>query len=665
MKQFTVEQVAHLREKVQKEPGILASLEEAIAPVRAHYRIQQTGRASWGGFYACPTHSVRLEFDIANPHSYRCPVDGEIFTGEPYESAWWRMLNSANENACRKAALRYMLLGEAEDLALARRILVDYARYYPGYEVHGNIPYNNPGKANAQTLCDADWVKGLAMGYDIIRDALSPEDRALIERDLFRCCADFLMAHRKNHIHNHECIVSSAVGIIGMLVGDEGYTHFALDTPYGLKYQLEHGVLSDGFWFEGTPSYHFYAMQQFVEYEQFTQQAGYSFFTLPRFAEILKFPMHLIQPDGYLPLLNDAGNKDTNLGMPDYLYEDAYARTRDVDFAKLLRMAYEGTPRANAHAFFFGVDALPEVSPPEQVDYHDGGEGASGLTTMHGPQGRFLLVKHSPYGGEHDHYDRLGLHFLGLGRRIAPDIGTTQYGAPLHYAYYKNTASHNTVCIDGQNQPPANCRVRAYHQDAEKTVLDAEVRWDGSYVPLDSFVIKQWSDAAYAGAILRRHITWYGDFFVDCFDVRTPAPRTIDWTLHVRGERVPKGEAGKSAGQWATDGPGQYIHSVTERAAQGPVIHSAWHIGADVQLDMYTLDFGGRLYDALGPDNPSVSDLAYLFERVEGTTARFVNIIAASNMERPVLRGVIRQGDALLITRNDGREVHCQLPEQA
>lgn len=664
MHQFSETQIAHFRRKLAQDDSILRILDEGIAPVRAHYQVPDTGIATWGGFYACPKHSVNLVFDIADPLHYRCPVDGEVFTGAPYEGAWWRQLNDANERACQMSALRYMLLGEEADLALARRILVDYATRYPGYEIHGGIPYNKPGKANAQTLCDAQWLKGLAAGYDIIRDALSQEDRALIERDLFHCGAAFLMEHRTNQIHNHECIVDSAMGILSILLAREDYLDFALESRYGLKYQLEHGTLRDGFWFEGTPSYHFYAMQQFIQYERFAREGAYSFFSQPRFCEVLKFPMRLMQPDGTLPLLNDAGNSNRGFVGATYLYELAYARTGDEDFARILHLAYQDTPRMNVHAFFDGVDKLPPMETAKAAPYHAGQEGDSGLTTMMGADGRFLLVKHSPYGGEHDHYDRLALHFIGLDRSIAPDIGTTQYGAPLHYAYYKNTASHNTVCIDGQNQPPANCNVRSFSQADGVAVLDTEVRWDDSYVALDSFTIKQWSDEAYCGAVMRRHITWYGDFFVDCFDVRVPESRKIDWTLHVRGERVEDGVLPVVADQWADVGAGQYLHDVVRNGSTEEIVRTTWRLDEGAQMDMFTLCDGGvSLYYALGPDNPSVSDLSYAVERVEGMTARFVNVVCASRTGAGVLAGVSCLEEELLIARADGGEVRYTLPE--
>lgn len=662
MIQYTQTQVLRLRERAARDDSIYTILDEHIQPVLEHYRIPTAGIATWEGFYACPKHSVFLTFDISDANYYRCPVDGEVFTGAPYEGAWWRLLNDANEKACRMAACRYLLFSDAGDLDLSRRILTDYAAHYPGYAVHGGIPYNNPGKANAQSLCDASWIKGLAIGYDIIREALTNEEQTFIEQNLFRACADFLIGQRVNQLHNHECIVSSAVGVIGLLLGENRYIDFAVNTVYGLKYQLEHAVLKDGLWFEGTPHYHFYAMQQFIEYERFAANASYSFFHDPQFVEILKFPLRLIQPDSMLPLLNDAGSGNHGFIGTENLYEIAYARTGDPDFVRLLHQAYKNRPRRNIHAFFDGVEMLPTVEPSPLADYHAGEVGASGLTTMHGPQGRFLLVKHAPFGGEHDHYDRLGLHFMGFGHCIAPDIGTCKYGAPLHYAYYKNTMTHNTVCLNGQNQPPADCRVLAYDQREGVTALDTEVKWDGGYQMLDSFTIPQWSDEAYTGAAMRRHITWYGDFFVDCFEVTTPEERDIDWMLHIRGRRESTVPIDQHAGQWAREGAGRYLHDVEIVTSREAVIRTTWAVSEGVQVDVFSRMQDVSCFYALGPDNPSVDNLSYLIQRKRGTEARFMNVICASDTRQPVLRCVEEDGQGLVIVRAGGDRVTYAYP---
>ncbi|TKU27373.1 hypothetical protein FDX09_21390 [Citrobacter sp. wls717] len=88
----------------------------------------------------------------------------------------------------------------------------------------------------------------------------------------------------------------------------------------------------------------------------------------------------------------------------------------------------------------------------ETGNYHD---PDNGITIFRNPdQGRAVVVKHTPYGDEHDHYDKPGLIIYDQNVAILPDMGTTGYGAPMHYSYYKNTLTHNVQCAEESNRHP-------------------------------------------------------------------------------------------------------------------------------------------------------------------------------------------------------------------
>ena len=151
MKQFTEAQIAAAKARVT--PEILRRLEENNRDVLNHDTlVPQTGCATWNHYFYCPEHSVRLFWDRKSPNKHRCPVDGAVFTGEPYYGAWWRWLNGLNAKACYELGILWLLTDDNKYLNKITDILMQYAKYYPDYEEHGGIPYNGPGKANAQTL---------------------------------------------------------------------------------------------------------------------------------------------------------------------------------------------------------------------------------------------------------------------------------------------------------------------------------------------------------------------------------------------------------------------------------------------------------------------------------------------------------------------------------
>lgn len=660
MLQFTPKKILLCRRNREK---ILSSLRDQVNSVCHHLRIPETGIASWNGYYACPRHSVPLTFDISSPDHHVCPVDGEVFTGEPYTGAWWRQVNTQNQMACHHAALIWMLTGDQDALSLSIRIMTEYARYYPGYEVHGNVPYNNPGKANAQTLCDAAWIKGFLCAYDIIREELDEESKKHIENNLLRCCCEFLMDQKSDQLHNHEIVIQSSIAITGILLDDAQYLDFGLDSKYGLRYQFEHGMLADGFWFEGSAAYHFYVLDQYIAFESFAWNTEHSFLKTPGFIEALTFPLRLVQPDGMLPPLNDVGSGYRGFDGNERIYELAYSLTGDLDCVRMLNHIYREKNRNNLYSFFFGAEELPEVEMLPPHGYHSDLEKGSGLSSMTGPDGRFLLVKHSPFGGEHDHYDRLGIHFVAFGKQPIPDIGTCLYGAPLHYNYYKNTASHNTVCINSANQPPANCKVLFYEKDKERTILDTSVKWDGSYEPLDSFTIPQWSTKAYEGVEMRRVIAWFGDFFIDLFLVQSPDVRMIDWTIHIRGQSVDLDDSSGFLQNENASGARKYLKDMQAVDTLTGEKRLCWDLGDKDELEVFSFfQSDCKCFLASGPDNPSTRDLSYLTERVEGTKALFIHVICAKKEGAQILKQVDlqRDGDALKIVleRTNGRSTN-------
>ena len=170
-----------------------------------------------------------------------------------------------------------------------------------------------------------------------------------------------------------------------------------------------------------------------------------------------------------MPCLGDGYNE----GMFEELvnhYEYPYRVFGKPYMAQILNKVYQTVPRDGIQAFLFGADTIENTPELTLVNYHD--NEASGFTVLRGSEGKYLLFKHGKFGGEHDHYDKLGIHFLANGVEVADDLGTVGYGAPHHYPYFKNTFTHNTVCINGLNQPPADGRTIRYEQRADGILVE-------------------------------------------------------------------------------------------------------------------------------------------------------------------------------------------------
>ena len=590
-------------------------IKDAQPALNAEVRIPQSGIATWNLYYFCPHHGVRLIWQPDSPHRHCCPVDGEAFSGEPWDGAWWREMNGRNASACQQLGLLWQLTGEGAYRDKVRTLLMGYADVYPGYEIHGGIPHNGPGKMNAQTLCEANCILDMALGYDFIQHSLTDDERQHISRNLLRCAATFLQAHRSPQIHNHEVKISAALGVLGFVLEDEDLLEFAVNAPYGLRWQLEHGLLAEGLWFEGSVHYHYYALQGFFAFEKLARGTRWSLLDGPWYPQMLSFPLSLLLPDGTFPRLNDCIAGQEKLHHRD-LYEFAWFIWRDPQYAAVLHFT-EAQPDER-ETLLWRDSPLPETTPdliPQQSLFAPG----AGLTLWRRPQQQqAVLIKHSPWGGEHDHYDRLSLMLWQRDGWLLPDLGTTGYGAKMHYDYYKNSATHNTLTVNQTNQPPANAAVLGWHMGDDYLWLDTEVDWGQPPPQLNSHTRVEWDEEAWREVRFRRRLLWLDDVLIDLSMVDNPHRQQLDWTLHLAAQAL---DQSGTPMPFSLSGPLRHMTESTMTPLHGCQPRHFAREGDTVAL---WLAGDGELWQGLAPDNPAVSDLSYLVMRNHLPQARFV-----------------------------------------
>ena len=612
MLQFSSEQIRAIRDKAS-DRHLQQLIDDNQVVLNYPTLVPPDNRATWNLYYYCPEHGVRLSWHREKPTEHVCPVDGKTFTGEPYDGAWWRWLNGLNAKACNQLGLLWQLTGEQRYLDKVVDILLQYAKYYPDYEEHGGIPYNGPGKANAQTLCEANCHLDFALGYDFVREALTPEQQDYIEIRLLREGAEFLMAHRNPQLHNHEMKINATVGMIGLLLDDPHYLDFALNNKYGIHYQLEQGVKGEGLWFEGSIHYHYYALQALMAFEKLARNTPYSVRNHPRYYTMIAFPLHLIMNTGEFPRLNDCIAGQQQLTHT-HLFEFAYLEFADPLFAQALVSIYQDRQRDNIDALLYGVDTLPDVAPLTMKPVH---APDVGITTFYqSPSQNSALLKHAPYGGEHDHYDRLGLIIIAQGKEILPDLGTTGYGAELHYGYYKNSATHNTLVVNQQNQTPANPELLGFEQQADCSYIDTLVDWRQPPAEVDSHTLVQWDQTAYQDVQFRRGILWLGDCMLQLDRVINPHRQQLDLSCHVRGELCASSLPWQ-ASENPLQGPLARMHQCQQTALPlTEVSQLDYQVGLDNPYRQFISAQGvDSVLTGLAPDNPATSNLTYVLLR--------------------------------------------------
>jgi hypothetical protein len=198
---------------------------------------------------------------------------------------------------------------------------------------------------------------------------------------------------------------------------------------------------SDGVHRESSTHYHLIALRSFLGARENARRFGLRFSReFDAGLELAcEFALHCTRPDGAIPALSDAdaGNYDELLELAGRLLHRSdliYAATRGV----------RGTPPARRHASF---DA-----GGYHVQRSGWGEGATPYEHE-----RFLIFDCGPLGdGGHGHYDLLSVEIAAGGRPLVMDPGRCTYSEepPNLRRWFKGTAAHNTVTVDGLDQTP-------------------------------------------------------------------------------------------------------------------------------------------------------------------------------------------------------------------
>ena len=198
---------------------------------------------------------------------------------------------------------------------------------------------------------------------------------------------------------------------------EDGLLAFAVDA---LRCDLRDAFHADGVHREASTHYHLVALRTFVAARENAARYGLDLGRRydERLARACHFAGHVHRPDGRIPALSDSDSGS---------YGELLALA-----GRLLGRHYEPPARGN-------------------VSFPDGGY------YLQRERDRFLVFDCGPLGdGGHGHYDLLSFEAYGAGRPLVVDPGRYTYSehAPNFRRWFKGTAAHNTVCVDGLDQTP-------------------------------------------------------------------------------------------------------------------------------------------------------------------------------------------------------------------
>lgn len=161
----------------------------------------------------------------------------EIITPIPkdFSGGYTHERHKKNFLIIQKAGVLYQILNDKKYAIYVRDMLLAYAKLYPTLPLHPQTRSYVRGKLFWQALNDSNWLVYTSQAYDCVYDFISPSDRALLEKDLFKPFADFISIGSPqffDRVHNHSTWGNVGVGMIALVRDDAELLDRALN---GLK----------------------------------------------------------------------------------------------------------------------------------------------------------------------------------------------------------------------------------------------------------------------------------------------------------------------------------------------------------------------------------------------------------------------------------------------
>jgi hypothetical protein len=472
---------------------------------------------SEGGYkhhYFCPVHDTEFVFDWKKPTEHYCKLCGKYYTGvKKYDMAWIDNLHKINMSYLTSCTFLYLITGEPEYAGYISDMLYDYSTHYPDYKEHAvrkSAFEESAGKMFSQSLDESIWMAEAARAFVTVKKLIPKSQQESIRSRLFAPAAELIKRKRKTNNWQtwHNCALAS----LGVALEDDELIKYALESPtYGFTDVLDKNLMPDGWWGEGSVSYHFYPLRAMILTAEAVRCRGINLYD-ERIYSMFDAPVRGTYSNLDYVAHND-GWYGTSLTSNARLYGYAYRRyNKDSLFASVCNLCMTGNSKLKGHEWLFCPDVTGEVAnicQESSVFEHIGyAVLRSGKNSA--------VMKFGPHGGWHGHPDKLSITLHDGEKEILPDLGSPAYGVPDHKLWYKKTIAHNTVTVDGEDQLPSTGKLVKF-----------ENRKDGGY-------IEAVADSAYNSVMMRRSLDLSPSGLTDVYTCTSDSIHTYDYVLLLR-----------------------------------------------------------------------------------------------------------------------------------
>ncbi len=604
--------------------------------------------------------AVRAQVDAEMASGIAVPVPKDLAGGYTHER------HKQNFFMMQKAGVLFQITGEEKYAMYIRDMLLTYSDLYPTLGKHPAERSYARGKMFWQCLNDANWLVYTSQAYDCIYDWLDEKMVKKLNTELFRPYAEYISVENPqffNRIHNHSTWGNAAVGMIGLVMGDEELVNWALygldkqvpgdivkdndggsiqlkgQKEAGFLAQLDHAFSPDGYYTEG-PYYQRYAMYPFLIFAQGLANKK------PEL-EILKYRDGLLikAVDALINQTNAAGEffpindaqKGMSLGSRELVNAVSMAYFYGGNDPQLLSIiAGQGRVPLNDSGLAAAKAIAENKAEPYQyksIELTDGAKGDEGAIGILRSGVLTLMMKYAKHGMGHGHFDRLGFLLYNGADEVIQDYGSARWVNIEHKdgggylkentSWAKQTIAHNTLVIDKDSHFDGKVR------DADETSGTPYYFSSGD----DMQVVSAKELNAYEGIQMQRTMALLeiealeNPLVLDLFSVQAPEGTRYDLPLYYMGELMSSNQEfqmknnlspmGKESGY-------QHLWLEGESSIQGNAFRMTWFN----QKNFYTVTSASRegdqaLLTRIGANDPHFNlrrDAGLILRRTDGNT---------------------------------------------
>lgn len=509
---FNKDELQHLKTSPNKDKKRTQIISRADRILNNKIEIpKDVSGGQWIFYYACPNDGTRLQ--PLSKLKHKCKKCGKTYSNKRINAAYRTILYNKADREMYDLALAYAITGKSKYVTPLKEAFLELVDLYPKLQRHDRWDRTGlfavvGGKRFCQHLSEAVSIIKLAKAYDLCANSplFSKTERKLIEEQFLKRTVNEisnfeLFIGGKN---NHQTWFNAAYANVGVAIGNKKLIKRALNGTNGLLSQLKGSVTDDGIWYEGTVSYHFYALNAIIETLKPLQRSNIDLSDNKKLKSLWLGPLNLTFPNGTMPAINDGDPYD--IKKANKAYQFALKYFKDPIFANIANKERDNNasyiPIKSCNLTDIGLAILKR------------GNGKNAITTF---------LDYGQHGEHHGHPDKLQIILYALNQELFLDPGRLSYSVKEYNSWARTTVAHNTVVMNQINQKPAKGKILFFEDNKKFSASFAEC------------------NSAYSGANMRRFILLTDTFMIDIFKVsKTPTlfSKTVtwDWLLHCRGK---------------------------------------------------------------------------------------------------------------------------------